>query len=126
MKTFQEIREGTNSDLGHLAAKHYHHTAHGSDYSESPNPERHQKAAHATLNRIKKQHGAHAAKAVSDHSENAFAHDNGSVGPNKKFHHSFVSKHLGGNGSASHKQYKSVMKKNNHTENMTGQKMHHE
>ena len=123
----QMIEESKNSDLGHLAAKHFEHSGNADPDMGHPDPERSGKAAHATLNRIKQTHGASAASAVKKHSQDANDHDNGTVSGSKKgFHGDFVKKHLGGKGSDSHKAYKAHMKATGYTKDNLGQKTHHD
>jgi len=127
IEELRQILESSNSDLGHLAAKHFEHHGNSDPDMGHPDPERAGHAAKATLNRIKKVHGASAASAVKQHSSDANDHDNGSLSGSKKgFHGDFVKKHLGGKGSDSHKAYKAHMKATGHTQQNIGQKTHHD
>jgi hypothetical protein len=108
MKTFQQLRE---ESLGTLAAR----SALGG------------KVSGPTRKKIEAKHGKAVADAVHKHSENAYAHDNGHVGPSSRsFHHDFVKKHLGGKDSQHHKDYKAYMDKAGHSKKNTGMDLHHE
>jgi hypothetical protein len=101
----------SKTSIAHLAADHYHHVGSGSDYNDEATSK--QKSAHRNkakdiLKKVEQHHGAEAAKDVESHTNYAFAHDNssgpgGSAGTHKKF----AEKHLGGVGSAHHKEYTS-------------------
>jgi hypothetical protein len=122
-----EMSQIEESNLGHLAAKHFQHYSNSNSESGHRNPERASQAAAQTLNRIKSVHGASAAAAVKQHSADADNHDNGTVSSGKKgFHKDFVSKHLGGSGSEAHKAYKSHMNKMGYTKKNLGMQTHHE
>jgi hypothetical protein len=122
-----EMSQIEESNLGHLAAKHFQHYSNSNSESGHRNPERASQAAAQTLNRIKSVHGASAAAAVKQHSADADNHDNGTVSSGKKgFHKDFVSKHLGGSGSEEHKAYKSHMNKMGYTKKNLGMQTHHE
>ena len=123
----ESVRQIEESNLGHLAAKHFQHYGNSNSESGHRNPERASQAAAQTLNRIKSVHGASAAAAVKQHSADADNHDNGTVSSGKKgFHSDFVKKHLGGSGSEEHKAYKSHMDKMGYTKKNLGMKTHHE
>ena len=96
---------GKDTDIGHLAARHYQHTIYKSgqrdkDYHGGKN---HVAAIKSIEGKIKQHHGADAVKAVRKHSKQADSYDDGKG--NNSFHKSFAQKHLGGAGSDSHKKY---------------------
>jgi hypothetical protein len=99
------------TSIAHLAADHYHHVGSGSDYNDDATPKQqsaHRSKAKEILKKVEQHHGAEAAKDVEHHTNYAFAHDNttgpgGDAGTHKKF----AEKHLGGVGSAHHKEYTS-------------------
>jgi hypothetical protein len=96
---------GKDTDIGHLAARHYQHTIYKSgqrdkDYHGGKN---HVAAIKSIEGKIKQHHGADAVKAVRKHSKQADSYDDGKG--NNSFHKSFAQKHLGGAGSNSHKKY---------------------
>lgn len=95
--------------LAHLAADHYHHVGTGSDYNDGATERQKsagRKAAKETLKTVEKHYGKDTAKDVADHTNYAFDHDNSSgPGGGAGTHKKFAEKHLGGVGSAQHKEY---------------------
>jgi hypothetical protein len=125
--SLRQIEESKNTNLGHLAAKHFQHYGNSNPDSGHPNPDRAHQAATQTLHKIKSLHGDKAASAVKQHTDDADNHDNGMAGSGKKtFHKDFVKKHLGGSGSEAHKAYKSHMNKMGYTKKNLGMETHHE
>lgn len=131
MKNFEAFRSiiedatGKDNDLGHLAARHYHHASHRSGYRDDTtgDPAKHDHAARAVETRIRKHHGSAAVKAVKQNSDHALEHDTDGSASSKRKHQEFVKKHLGGAGSDSHKKYKKTVDKSN---GFTGGGLHHD
>ena len=96
---------GKDTDLGHLAARHYQHTIYspGQRHFDYHDGKKHVAAIKSIEGKIKQHHGADAVKAVRKHSKQADSYDGGKG--NNSFHKSFAQKHLGGAGSDSHKKY---------------------
>ena len=96
---------GKDTDLGHLAARHYQHTIYkpGQRHFDYHDGKNHVAAIKSIEDKIKQHHGADAVKAVRKHSKQADAYDDGKGG--NSFHKAFAKKHLGGAGSDSHKKY---------------------
>jgi hypothetical protein len=105
----EELSESTAPSLAHLAADHYHHVGTGSDYNDgATEKEKRQgrKDAKETLKTVEKHYGKDTAKDVAHHTNYAFDHDNSSgPGGGAGTHKKFAEKHLGGVGSAHHKEY---------------------
>jgi hypothetical protein len=98
------------TSIAHLAADHYHHVSSGSDYNDDATPKQqsaHRSKAKEILKKVEQHHGAEAAKDVESHTNHAFEHDNMSAGGSAGSHTKFADKHLGGKGSAQHKEYTS-------------------
>lgn len=109
-ETVEYVNEAASKpSIAHLAADHYHHVGTGSDYNDGASS-REKSAGRAkaksTLAKVEHHYGKEAAKDVEHHTDHAFAHDNMSgPGGTEGTHKKFADKHLGGKGSAQHKEY---------------------
>lgn len=109
----ENLNESTRS-LGALAAEMYHHASIG-HYGENEDMshkqiQKHVDAFHAKKAAIAAKHGPEVAHAVAHHAEQMAHHDNSSFAHvDKKEHHNFVKKILGGVGSKQHEIYKRTL-----------------
>jgi hypothetical protein len=97
--------------LGKLAADHYHqHSLHAyGDHAGRTNAQIkvHGSNAEKIHSKIATHHGKETADAVAKHSDDAATVENATMGHvDTHFHSKFVQKHLGGNGSKEHQEYK--------------------